>query len=99
LASGHVCQLFSFHIEIIRDDLSGTDVYGTYVANDRANSTFSIPFSALLTPTTEILLMTGDRSLYMAFSRSAVLPGQTWAALTTTFMSGAPGYAIRWHKS
>ncbi len=82
------------HVKLIRDNLAGTDVYGTYVANDRANATFSVPFSALLTPTTEILLMTGDRSLFMAFSRSAVLPGQTWAALTTTFMSGAPGFTL-----
>ncbi len=76
------------HIEPIRDNLAGTDVYGTYVANDRADATFSVPFSTLLTPTTDILLMTGDRSQFVVTTPASILPGQFSAPLTTSFASG-----------
>ncbi len=40
------------------DDLSGLNVYGTYGAAT-SDSTFSIPFSSWITPTTEILFVSG----------------------------------------
>ncbi len=79
------------HTEPIRDNLNGTEVYGTYVADDRANATFSVPFSALFTPTTEILLMTGDRSLFMVYNRSSLQPMQNHASLNVSFSSAPLG--------
>jgi hypothetical protein len=40
------------------DDLRGTDVYGTY-GTATSDATFSIAFASIITPTTEILLITG----------------------------------------
>ncbi len=82
------------HVELIRDNIAGTDMYGTYVADDRADATFSVPFSALLTPTTEILLMTGDRTQFMAFSRSSIVPFQTRVTLPTSYTSGPAGGTV-----
>jgi hypothetical protein len=76
------------HIEPIRDNLAGTDVYGTYVANDRADATFSVPFSALLTPTSDVLLMTGDRAQFVVTTPASILPFQSNPFLTTSFASG-----------
>ncbi len=76
------------HIELIRDNLAGTDVYGTYVANDRADATFSVPFSALLTPTTDILLMTGDGERFAVTTPASILPGQSSALLSSPFATG-----------
>ncbi len=49
---------------LCRDDLAGTAMYGDY-AGDRSNSTFSIRYSALITPTTEVLFTTGNRSQFL----------------------------------
>ena len=40
------------------DDLMGTDVYGTY-GTATSDSTFSVAFSAWITPTTELLFISG----------------------------------------
>ncbi len=47
-----------------RDDLAGTSVYGSY-GNESSQATFSIAFSALITPDTEVMLVTGTRSDYI----------------------------------
>jgi hypothetical protein len=49
---------------LYRDDLTGTAMYGDY-AGERSNSTFSIDYSALITPTTEVLFTTGNRSQFL----------------------------------
>ena len=57
----------SFHVIIIniiqyfRDNLQGTQSYGTY-GNEASASTFSTNFASLLTPSTNMLFATGDRS-------------------------------------
>ena len=40
------------------DDLAGTAVYGTY-GTATSDSTFSIAYSSWITPTTELLFMSG----------------------------------------
>jgi hypothetical protein len=78
------------HIEPIRDNLAGTDVYGTYVADDRANATFSVPFSALLTPATELLFMTGDRSEYLVVALGSIVLGRVDTSLPSTTLTSGP---------
>jgi hypothetical protein len=47
-----------------RDELAGTEVYGTY-GSERSQATFSIAYSALITPTTEVMFVTGNRADYI----------------------------------
>ena len=41
-----------------RDQLTGKDVYGTY-GNANSDSTFSLPFASLVSPSTHFLFLTG----------------------------------------
>ena len=50
----------------IRDHLLGTESYGTYVSDSVSDSTFSTNFAALLSPSTEMLFATGDKSIVCA---------------------------------
>jgi hypothetical protein len=93
LASSHVCRRTCFAL-IFSDDLAGTDVYGTYVANDRADATFSVPFGALLTPDTEMLFIAGDRSQSLVTTFRSVILGQINAVLNVSFSTGPAGLLL-----
>ncbi len=43
-----------------RDNLAGTDEYGTYVANSLGSTSYSIPFSSLKSSNNLLLFTTGD---------------------------------------
>ncbi len=52
---------------LYRDDLAGTDMYGDY-SGELSNGTFTIRYGALITPATEVLFTTGDRSQFLVTS-------------------------------
>jgi hypothetical protein len=48
-----------------RDNLAGTDEYGTYVANPSGSTSYSIPFSSLKSSNTLVLFTTGDLAYWL----------------------------------
>jgi hypothetical protein len=56
-----------------RDYLTGTEAYGTYVANATSGTTFSIEFSALVKSDTDIMFMSGDRSRFLVTKHATVV--------------------------
>jgi hypothetical protein len=69
------------------DNLAGT--YGneaTYVANETAASTFSIPYASLINDETEFLFMTGDRSKYLV-AKYKEFKNSRYGNLTTIYSS------------
>ncbi len=71
-----------------RDDLAGTSVYGDY-SSERSSATFSIRYDALVTPTTEVLFMTGNRAQFLV-TRFVDFAAQGSYALFPIQSSGNP---------
>ena len=65
-----------------RDHLAGSYVYGTYVPDPLANTTFAVEFFA--TSTTPVLLMTGDRSSYV-YAYYGDVTGATYGPMPVAF--------------
>ncbi len=51
-------------LSLFRDQLAGTDVYGSY-STAQSTSQFSVPFATYLTPNLRILFATGDLSSWL----------------------------------
>jgi hypothetical protein len=71
-----------------RDNLAGTDVYGTYEANSTSGNTFSIVFQGLVNNSTEIMFMTGDRTQYVVTKIGGLTSQGTLIPLNATYLSG-----------
>ncbi len=86
MASSNVCDRMILGFILCSDDLAGTAMYGDY-AGERSSNTFSIDYSALITPTTEVLFTTGDRSQFLV-TRFVNFASQGAYALNASRSSG-----------
>jgi hypothetical protein len=81
--------LFIFRNRVCRDYLVGSDVYGTYEANQTSGSTFSIEFSGLINSDTDVMFMTGDRTQFLVSKHSTVVKARGSALPLSASLSSA----------
>lgn len=79
---------------VCRDNLAGTDVYGTYEANPLSGNTFSIAYAGLITSDTDIMFMSGDRKHYLVTKHVGLSARGLGIPLTVSFSSGDIGLII-----